>query len=311
LILIVFGISHAQSLRASSPKYGQRYSVSLRFGELERKYQVLVPSSYNGSQALPLVVALHGSTGSGEDFLEEGNWGITAEKYGFIVLAPDGLPLNTNLPAVSAANPRLWNTGQLSHIYSRTKIDDVSQIIAMVDDVATRWQIDLRRVYAVGYSNGGSMAFRLAAERADRFAAIASISGINWVDNPHPSRSTPTLLLNGSLDPLVPPHGGIKILPWQISPTPPVHKSMSKWAVVNGCSPEPTITGEIPEHHITVEDYPGGASGGTVRLMTIKGHGHAWPGGNNGLRPERLLGPDTSRFDATSAAWAFVSQWSL
>jgi polyhydroxybutyrate depolymerase len=288
---------------------GQKHSITLLVCGFERHYSVVIPRCYDGSRALPVVVALHGSGGNASAFLDEANWVEAADKFGIIVIAPEGLPLMTGLPSTGVANPRVWNSGQYSSKYPRTRIDDVAFIVAVLDDAARRWLLDPRRTYAAGFSNGGAMAFRLAAERADRFTAIASVSGLNWIENPHPCRALPTLMIHGHLDPLVPMHGGVKVLPWEISTSPPVHAVLAKWAVATGCPPNYQDAGEVPGHHVRIEDYGPAPGGNVVRLMNVKFQGHAWPGGN-GIRPERMLGPDLSHFDATGAICAFFSQWS-
>ena len=225
-------------------------------------------------------------------------------------MAPEGLPLHSSLPAASVANPRVWNSGQYGQLYSHSRIDDVGFVVAALDDVSARWRVDSRKVYLVGYSNGGAMAFRMASERADRFTAMASVSGICWISNPQPSRAIPTMFVIGTLDPIVPLHGGVKVLPWEIKPSPSVRSVNARWASAIGCPSTPQPVGRVEGHFVDVEDYGPGPSGGLLRVMYVRGQGHAWPGGHS-LRPERLFGPDISRFHATSAIWSFFQPWSL
>jgi polyhydroxybutyrate depolymerase len=275
-----------------------------------RQYVVHAPGSYDGRQPFPLVVALHGAGGNAEAFLNEANWAAQAERCGFLVVAPEGLPLHPASPACPLVNPRVWNSGQFGRHRTRSHIDDVGFIVAALDDLAARCRVDGRRVYAVGYSSGGAMAFRLGAERADRFTAIASVAGLCWVAEPHPTRALPTLVLVGTMDPLVPLCGGMKVLPWEVHPSPPVRTVLSRWAAAIGCPTEPHRWSESPGPGVKVEDYGPGWSGCFLRVMYVKIQGHGWPGGRS-LRPERLLGPDLSSLDATAAVWAFFQQWSL
>jgi polyhydroxybutyrate depolymerase len=286
-----------------------RYPSSINYGGQERRFVVHVPPCYDGVTPLPIVIALHGATGSCDSFLDETNWGDYANQFGFIALAPQGLPLHAYLPSASIANPSVWNTGEYGPIYSHSKIDDTGFILSALDNVAARWKLNLRRVYLVGYSNGGAMAFRLASEHAERFTALATVSGICWLSDPRPCRSLPTLSMVGTLDPLVSIHGGMKILPWEVRPAPSVRSVMSKWASAIGCPPTPQSAGQIPGHNVKIEDYGPSESGTLLRVMYIHGQGHAWPGGHS-LRPERLLGPDISSFNATGAIWEFFQQWS-
>ncbi len=288
-----------------------RYSFNMIAQGHERRYVVHVPNSvpFGDGGTYPLVVALHGSAGNAAGFLDEANWGRVAEQYGMIVVAPEGLPLNPNLPPTSLANPRVWNSGQYRSIYPISRIDDVSFLTAVVDDVCSRWPINRGRVYLSGFSNGGAMAFRLAAERADRFTAMATVSGLSWLPDIQPSRSIPTLAVFGTLDPEVPMRGGLKVLPWQVRSSPSVRLVMRRWAVLNGCPETATSAGRLEGSRVDVEDHGPGANGGLVRVYYVHGQGHAWPGGG-GVRVENLLGPNFSKFDATSAICSFFLQYS-
>jgi polyhydroxybutyrate depolymerase len=291
------------------PASGGRYFQTINYAGQDRSYVVHVPPCYDGVKRLPVVVAIHGAGGDAASFLDETGWAACANQNGFIVMAPDGLPFHASMPAASLANPRVWNSGQYPAVYSHSRIDDSGFVIAALDDVSARWRVDSRKVYASGYSNGGAMVFRLAAEHADRFTAIASCSGPCWVSNPQPCRALPTLFLVGTLDPIVPIHGGLKVLPWEIQPTRPVRTLMAEWASAIGCPTTPLSAGQVPGHHVNVEDYGPAQSGSLLRVMYVRGQGHGWPGGHS-LRPERLLGPDLSHLNATATIWDFFQQWS-
>ena len=56
-------------------------------------------------------------------------------------------------------------------------VDDVAFIRALLDDLMRAYQVDAKRVYATGMSNGAIMAYRLASELSDRIAAIAPVAG--------------------------------------------------------------------------------------------------------------------------------------
>jgi polyhydroxybutyrate depolymerase len=275
---------------------------------LTRRCVVYVPRSYDGRTARPLVVALHAAGEDPDSFLDYSNWHSLAEAHGFIVLAPEGLPLHPGSSPVPMVNPRVWNSGQYGEHRERTDYDDVAFVVGAVDEVCRRWAVDGRRVYLAGYSNGGAMAFRLAAERADRFTALAAVSSLCWVDNPRPTRAIPTLVVHGNLDPIVPRFGGVKMLPWEVQPSPPVGWSLSRWATAIGAPAQPRDLDWSPAPGVAVQDYGPGASGGLVRVMHVRGQGHGYPGGS-GWRGERLLGPDAGNLDATPNVWAFFQMW--
>src|SRR5205814_1427470 len=119
--------------------------------------------------------------------------------------------------------------------------DDTAFLAALLDDAAVRAGVDPSGVYLSGFSNGAGMAFRAAAELADRFAAVAPVAGHCWVADPRPARPLPTLYAIGTLDPLVPVRGGEVRNPWQhrLVRRPPVARTLEAWAAAIGCDPVP------------------------------------------------------------------------
>ena len=57
-----------------------------------------------------------------------------------------------------------WNAGGFRGKEGRGKADDVAFVGKLLDDLATVVNVDPKRVYATGMSNGGMMCYRLAAE---------------------------------------------------------------------------------------------------------------------------------------------------
>jgi polyhydroxybutyrate depolymerase len=53
----------------------------------------------------------------------------------------------------------------------------VAFTLAVLDDVARRLPLDTGRIYATGFSAGGSMAWMMACYAGDRFTGFASIAG--------------------------------------------------------------------------------------------------------------------------------------
>ena len=81
----------------------------------------------------------------------------------------------------------------------------------MVEEVAAEHAVDRRRVYVVGFSNGGFMSYRLACDHADRIAAIVSISGATYADPDRcaPSEPVAVLEVHGTDDRTIPYDGGM------------------------------------------------------------------------------------------------------
>ena len=130
----------------------------------------------------------------------------------------------------------------------------------MLDDLATVVHVDPSRIFATGMSNGGMMCHRLAAELADRIAAVAPVGGTLALADIKPSRPVPVMHFHGSDDRIVPVEG-------PNGRTPPTMKfrsvaqTIDAWRKVDGCAGE-AKTIDIPD---TAGD------GTTVRITTYAG----------------------------------------
>jgi polyhydroxybutyrate depolymerase len=252
-------------------------------------------------QPTPLVIVFHGAGGDGKLYLERNGWIGAAQKNGFIVIAPDGLPARPKFPPNFLTNPRLWNAANPREDSPRTSIDDVRFVEALLDDAARRWNVDRARIHAAGHSNGGALCFLLGARMATRLAAIAPVATLAFVANPTPARAIPTLYIVGRKDPIVPYEGGTARLPWGPRTSAPVEQSMIRWSKALGCAEKPQKTG-------TVDGVERRRYCDAFHVVIIDDHGHGWPGGGeSGLREERI-GPSTKKVDATAEIWTFFSR---
>src|SRR5262245_31513613 len=261
-----------------------RHFVRLTSGGRERRYLAHVPP--NPAPPLPAVVMLHGTGGTPTWTLDETRWAETAERDGFLVALPEGLPADPDQPAHFLRNPPLWRASPRS-----TDAGHVAFLRSVLDDLVARFGVDPARVGLTGFSNGASMAFRAAAEFPERLAAVAPVAGFGRLDDLHPSRPVPTLFLVGTEDPLLPLAGGEVTTPWGKSFTqPPVAESLRKWAAKIGCATGPQV--EHVSESVRVERYPP-----HLTAWFVSGLGHQWPGGLGRLQP-RWAGTPSDRVRA-------------
>ena len=113
---------------------------------------VFVPSSYDGSRALPAILLVHGGGGKGQDMIDL--WQQFAQKQGIILVAPT-LPLDAQF---ETKVPRLFP--------------------ALMDSIKAKWKIDPSRIYVFGYSAGGYSTFDAATLASTYFAAVGVFASI-------------------------------------------------------------------------------------------------------------------------------------
>src|SRR5580698_9486084 len=131
-----------------------------------RQYGVHVPTGYRSSTPVPALFCIHGLAETAVSFcLDTGvAWPTKADQEGFVVIMPNGY-MNS------------WNAGTCCGGAVSAGLDDVALMRAIFAEVGTHVNLDLRRVYSTGLSNGGYMSYRLACEASDLFVAVAAASG--------------------------------------------------------------------------------------------------------------------------------------
>ncbi|HXU70316.1 MAG TPA: PHB depolymerase family esterase [Polyangia bacterium] len=249
---------------SSSPKKDMTYTPS-NAAVMARPYDYDQPAGYDAAKPYPLIVLLHGYGANG--FVQDAlfGWAQLADDRGVFVAHPDG--------TVDAGGSHFWNATDACCDEQHTGVDDVAYLNAVVDDMEANFNIDKKRVFFAGHSNGGFMSHRMACDAAGRVAAIMALAGDNWQD---PSKCNPTepvavLQVHGDADTLV-PYDGAGLMP-------SAKQSVGSWAVKNGCTGDLTDTGEtldidydIAGAETTVANYA--CTVGAAELWTIHGGQH-------------------------------------
>lgn len=260
------------------------YDFTLEHDGLKRVYIVHVPEEYDNNSKTPLVIAFHGGGGNAISSPEYFGLNLKSDKEGFIVVYPEGTGKQILWKTFA-----VWNAGRCCGSAMRDNVDDVGFIDAMIDKLKAEFNIDEKRVFATGMSNGAQMVYRLACELPDKIAAIAPVGSHGTFDNCRPARPVPVLHIQGKVDPCSLYDGGVcgrcvagfwrKIgIPVQEDTREciSIPGYIDGWRTRNGCSEKMNVTfqnkGAIC---VTYEDCQQNAD---VTLCTVDGLGHNWPG---------------------------------
>jgi len=260
-----------------------------------RQYKVHIPPSYDCRVPTPLLFCIHGLMQNGVMFCVNGSSGKTAgakgfvdksNEAGFILVIPTG-----------AGNA--WNGAGCC---GNTNLDDVALFKALVTEVSKHANVDSKRVYATGLSNGGYMSYRLACEAADVFTAVAPGSGGLSGQACNPSKPISVLDIHGDADGIV-----------AYSQQAP---SMAAVAMGNGCmttTTPATVPGSGGDTEcITRTGCPNGIE---VTSCTVKGGGHVWFGDPScgtgaGTLGCGFVGANSTFLYNTDAVWDFLKRFS-
>lgn len=275
--------------------------LAIEHGGLRRRYLLRVPAGHDHALPTPVVFMLHGAGGTAEIAARATRFDVLADREGIIAVYPEAVRREPDRPARFLTNPPIWNDGSGRGFAGRQNVDDVGFIWTVLNQIDSQRRVDRARVFVAGFSNGGSMAFRLGIELADRVAAIAVVAGPLIADPIALMRPVPLIYVAGSADPLNPEQGGAIRDPWGgTDEKPPLRSWPQRWAAALGSA----SSGEIVSQSggVTTRSYPGGAA--EVLFLLVDGAGHVWPGGE-GVLSERIAGPATKRLDATAAICDF------
>lgn len=304
-----FGVAPAAEAPAALTKPalapGKTITRSIKVGTLDRRSLVYIPRGYDAARPTPVVVVFHGGGGNPETMVNFCGLNNKADEAGFIVVYPYGTGRLPNRLLT-------FNGGNCCGYAMDNNIDDVGFTRTMLDDLATVANVDANRVYATGISNGGIMAYRVASELADRFAAIAPVGGPMGTETCKPSRPVAVMHFHGTADAQAPFNGGqgkgnalTNVRPVFLS----VQHSLDQWIKANDCAQPPEAV-QLPDaaaDGMTVKrtTWGGGKDGTEVVLIEITGGGHTWPGREP---PLEKLGPSTKDISANDLMWEFFQR---
>jgi polyhydroxybutyrate depolymerase len=287
----------AQDGGGSVAQPGQ-HRFNLEHGGLEREYLLQVPPQYRADTAMPLVLSFHGGGANMEMQANDRIYGLVshAQKAGYVVVFPNGFS------RLRSGKFATWNAGLCCGQARDRAIDDVGFVRAVVADVRRRLNIDPRRIYAQGMSNGGMLAYRLACEMADTFAAIAAVAGTDGSPACAPSRPVSVLHIHARDDDRVLFSGGSGSASATHANFVSVPETVAKWSRLNGCSDEPRRLLDVPGAYC--ETRAPCHDGSEVQLCVTETGGHSWPGGRKVLGGQQ----GSSALVANDVIWAFFSR---
>lgn len=235
---------------------------SLEFDGEQRTYNLFVPSSWDSSQELPLLVVLHGLTQTGSGVMGITNFNSIAQENNFVACYPSGIN-------------NAWNANMNVSVSSA---DDLGFLEYLVNLLMDQYNLDPSRIYFCGFSNGGFMSMKMLCESSICIAGVASVSSTisdtvyNTCVNP---QSSSILQIHGTADLVVPYNGSLST---GIS----VAQFLDFWSQVNGCN-SLIETVDIPNINVfdfsTAQIYSYTSCVlNELKHVKVEGGGHQWPG---------------------------------
>jgi polyhydroxybutyrate depolymerase len=269
----------------------------------KRSYRLHVPPTYNAQKPMPLVVVIHGAFDTAVGMETYSGFSKLSDREGFLVLYPNGMGLFGYL--------QHWNAGHCCGKAAKDQIDDVAFIEAAISDVCQRLRVDRRNIFMLGFSNGGMMAYRFAAEKTNLLAGAAFLAASmggrpsekdpEW-RIPNPKGPLPVLIMHGMADQDVPFEGGSSKRRGGPRTYFSVMDSVKFWVKNDACKNEPTKE-QLNDGRVDVTSWLDCAEASAVSLYRIEDWGHDWPGEYfTGKLPQS---DPLRHFDAAEIIWEF------
>ena len=231
-------------------------------GKDPRTYYLNIPANYSKETPVPLILGFHSRTTNAKELLRSTYIGDFVNDMGFVLATING----------SVHEYSSWNAGTCCTPATDFKEDDVELSSLIIDSISSSYSIDPNRIWAIGHSNGGMMAYRLACDLSEKVTAIAVVTGALVDDSCTPTKPVSTLHIHGNLDPTVPFHGGGKF------ETPSIFHSVKDMAYKNSCTGSPKETSDaIEERYLWAC-----ASGVETQLVNYQENSHGWEDGYTG-----------------------------
>ena len=266
-----------------------------------RSYLLFVPLTINPMKPAPLVVALHGGLGSAAQF--EANSGLSeyAESNGFYVVYPNGIAAVENQVGLQT-----WNAGDCCGPASRINVDDVSYIKSLVKQLKSSYSIDSNRVFAIGHSNGGMLAYKLACELSDEITGIGVQSASLGMNLCQPTHPVSVVHIHGTSDTNFPIDGGlgsgIAGVPFRSA-----RFAVDTLATSNKCEASPETSKMKENSDLVIYSWQKCASSAGIRYLIVNGASHAWMGhpAQSNLA-NSYVGSPYEKLDSTRALLSFL-----
>jgi len=294
LFVVLFGILFSQTALT-----GQSQQI-LNFEGLSRSYNLYIPEKFKDDKLLPLLVVLHGRTGTSQRMADLSDFNTRAEQHGFVAAYPQGLQKQWNyLHGISGYRPQP---------------NDSEFLLRMIEQISVAHPVDKNRIFLTGISNGGFMAQRLACYAPEKFAAFASVAAGGYAHmDAECKQGQPVsmLYIHGTSDTKV-PWNGLTLKDSkgnQQAVTMPIAESLKFWSNQNRCGAtvdkvEIIESGRSPGTQVRRFQSTECANGADMVLYAIINGGHNWPGVADFIPPS-VAGLVNLDIHASDVIWEF------
>lgn len=279
----------------------ETYTGSIDSGRVERHYTIVLPDNAPDSPRLPTVIALHGPLMTGKSMRRLFDMDDLGQREGFAIVYPDSYG-------------RLWNDGRVP---TDEAPNDVRFINQLAQHLTQRGIADPTRLYLVGMSSGGMLAYRIACETPRTFAAYGAVVANmpkELARHCNPGVGVPFVLINSEHDRDIPEEN--EQAEWNQGKVLTAGATVDFWRRNNGCDSSSQVK-PMPDKDIedgstvTAQQFQNCQKGNAVASFMVEGGGHLPPGAQLGNRSLLIsvLGRPNRDISAADVSWKFFRRF--
>jgi polyhydroxybutyrate depolymerase len=247
-------------------------SVKFQHNGLSREYIYYAPE--NIRESAPLVVVLHGYTGTAKNIMDYSRMNTIAKENNFAVVYPQG--------TIDAKSNTFWNIGYDFH--SDVTIDDVDYIVKLVQFLQDKYSLSNSNTFLTGMSNGGEMCYLLACKHPEVFNATAPVAGMmlkSFFNDCNSKIAIPVFAIFGTKDDVTNFSGDMNNQDgWGAYQSIPF--TIKYWAKSINYASVKTDTlpdlNKIDSSYVVSKKYVNDTTGNEVLFYKVVNGGHDWPG---------------------------------
>lgn len=274
-------------------------TVMIQHDGLARKCQLMIPDEPDGS----LLIGLHGATQRGS---------IMARTTGFHELDEARL--------FTLAYPDAWEGTWRDGRGEDDDVDDVSFIESLIEQLVNDQEIDRKRIFLVGASNGGFLSQRLICELPGQFRAVATIiatMGLAVFQRSYIDEIPSLFLVAGTADPIIPFTGGEtpgSLMSNENAPIIGFEDLVAHWKNLgqfDNCERNRRQVPALESGKLIIDTESCSADSHPHRLMKsiiVEGGGHQWYGRRVSKETLRRFGASTTEFQLSGEIISFFER---
>ena len=174
----------------------------IQHGGLKREYLLYIPPNLNNRENLPVIFNFHGYGDQALQFFNQTDLIEISDNNGVVLVYPQGSYLTDGGSHWNAAPSSSSSTS----FVNKSSTDDIGFFKALFEEINQDNLIDLKRVYVIGYSNGGMFSHFLACNTDNIITAIGDVAGTmldETFNSCNPSSPIPILKIHGTSDRVV------------------------------------------------------------------------------------------------------------